>query len=288
MLKMFKITSKKIEAFRKYLSDAEKMPSTINAYLSYIEYFMRWLEAKGQGQKFGKADVISWKNDLKAQGYAVSTMNLRITALNRFFRFLGWETLCVQKYDVQNNDERSEERVLTKDEYERLIRAADRLGRTRAGLLGQTIGSTGIRVSEVVFITVEAVREGVATVTLKGKTRRVRMPKALRKKLLKYAKRKGICSGPIFRTRSGKPMTRQEIWAELKSLCAAAGVDRRKVFPHNLRHLFACEFYERTHNMAKLADVLGHSSIQTTRLYLRTSAKDHTAILDSMDMVLDE
>lgn len=194
-------------------------------------------------------------------------------------------TARVKFLKVQRRLFRDADRELTKDDYQRLLNTAYQLGRDRLGLLVETIGATGIRVSEVKYVTVEAIRQGKAEISLKGKIRTILLPGKLRRKLLKYAQKQKIASGAIFRTRSGRELSRRQIWAELKGLCKHACVEPSKVFPHNLRHLFATVFYQVCRDIVKLADLLGHSSIETTRIYLVTSGSEHQRALDRLGLV---
>ena len=209
-----------------------------------------------------------------------------LASLNSPFTFLGWVDVKVKSIKLQRQIYCPEEKELTKAEYMRLVNTAKQKGNERLNLLIQTICGTGIRVSELQYITVEAVKCGEATVTLKGKTRTVFIVKELKQKLLRYAAEQKISSGAIFITRSGKPMSRTNIWRELKSLCEQAGVNPQKVFPHNLRHLFARTFYGIEKDIAKLADILGHSSINTTRIYIVTSGDEHRKKMESMRLIV--
>ena len=205
--------------------------------------------------------------------------------MNQFFTFLGWEDCRVKALKIQRKLFRDDRRELTREEYERLLDAARGLDRERLALLLETICATGIRVSEVKYITVEAARAGRAEVSLKGKLRTILLPGKLCRKLKKYARAQKIASGEIFLTRSGRSLSRRQIWAEMKRLCKAAGVAPSKVFPHNLRHLFARTFYKVCRDVVKLADVLGHSSIETTRIYLISTGAEHMKILSRMHLI---
>ncbi len=219
------------------------------------------------------------------QGYAPVTINAMLTALNRFFAFAGWDACHVKFLKIQRRLFRDDSRELTRPEYDRLLAAAREQGRERLTLLLETICATGIRVSEVRYVTVETARTGRAEIALKGKIRTILLPGKLCRKLLKYARRQKIASGEIFLTRSGRGLSRKQIWAEMKSLCAKAGVAPTKVFPHNLRHLFARTFYRVCRDVARLADVLGHSSIETTRIYLISTGAEHATTLERMGLV---
>ncbi len=232
-----------------------------------------------------KAKAWRWRDVLCEKGYAPVTVNTMLTALNLFFRFLGREDCRVKTLRIQRKFFRSSERELCRREYEQLVRAAKEKGKQRLALLIETMGATGIRVSEVKYITVEAVRQSRAEIALKGKIRTILIPDQLKKKLRQYAGEKGISSGEIFITKSGKGISRQQIWAEMKRLCPSAGILKTKVFPHNLRHLFARAFYRVCRDIVKLADVLGHSHIATTRIYLTSTGEEHARHLERLHLV---
>ena len=208
-----------------------------------------------------------------------------LAAVNSFFRFAGWEDCQVKFLKLQRRLFRDAGRELSRAEYERLVETAANLSRPRLALLMEAICGTGVRVSEVRYLTVEAVQAGRADISLKGKIRTILIPNKLCRKLLKYARKQKITSGEIFLTRSGKGMSRRQIWAEMKSLCERAGVEPSKVFPHNLRHVFAAAFYKSCKDIVRLADVLGHSSLETTRIYLLTSGAEHQRQLDRLGLV---
>jgi len=238
------------------------------------------------GGAITKETVIAYKNKLINENYAVRSINSMLASLNSLFAFLGWVDLKVKSIKLQRQIYCPEEKELTKTEYMRLVNAAKQKGNERLNLLIQTICGTGIRVSELQYITVEAVKCGEAVVTLKGKTRTVFIVKELKQKLLRYAAEQKISSGAIFITRNGKPMSRTNIWREMKSLCEQAGVNPKKVFPHNLRHLFARTFYGIEKDIAKLADILGHSSINTTRIYIITTGNEHRQRMENMRLII--
>ena len=239
----------------------------------------------GFAGKISKELTAEWKNHLVEQHYAPTSINAMLSALNSLLGFLGLNDCRVKFLKVQRRLFRDADRELTKDDYQRLLNTAYQLGRDRLGLLVETIGATGIRVSDVKYVTVEAIRQGKAEISLKGKIRTILLPGKLRRKLLKYAQKQKIASGAIFRTRSGRELSRRQIWAELKGLCKHACVEPSKVFPHNLRHLFATVFYRVCRDIVKLADLLGHSSIETTRIYLVTSGSEHQRALDRLGLV---
>ena len=208
-----------------------------------------------------------------------------LSSLNGFFGFLGWEECKVKFLKIQRRTFRDQEKELSRAEYERLLETARENKNSRLALLLETICSTGVRVSEVRFITVEAARRGRADVSLKGKIRTILLPNKLCRKLLKYAGKQKTASGEIFLTRGGNSLSRKQIWREMKGLCRAAGVEPSKVFPHNLRHLFAVTFYRATRDVVKLADVLGHSCVDTTRIYLMTTGAEHARQLERLGLV---
>ncbi len=267
--------------FARQLQEDERSPATIENYLRHIRAFAAW----AGGQAVTKDLATQWKEHLISQ-YRPGTVNTMLVSLNRFFAFLGWYDCQVKTLRIQRRLFREESKELTRAEYERLVSAAQASGRERLVLLLETICSTGIRVSEVKYITVEALKLGKAEISLKGKIRTILLPNKLCRKLLKYAKKQKAVSGEIFLTRNGKGMSRKQIWAEMKSICAKAKVAATKVFPHNLRHLFARVFYKACRDVAKLADVLGHSSIETTRMYLISTGVEHAHTLERLRLIL--
>lgn len=270
-----------VRAFEASLRENEKSGATLEKYMRDLRKFTAYAGEKG----VDKALVLSYKASLAAS-YALSSANSMLAALNAFFRFAGWYECCVKQFKIQREAFCSEEKELTREEYTALVRTAERKNNERLSLLIQTVCGTGIRVSELCCITVESVRMGEADVSCKGKTRRIFIVSALRKKLLRYAKERGITSGMIFVTKSGKPMNRTNIWSEMKRLCKDAGVSPKKVFPHNLRHLFARTFYGMERDIAKLADILGHSNINTTRIYTVSSGAEHRRKMEKMRLIL--
>ena len=275
------ITQEQLDAFRAALENEEKSAATLDKYGRDARYFAQWLGS----QPLTHQAALQYKNDLLTR-FAASSVNSILAALNSFFRFIGREDCRVRQVRVQYQTYCPEDRELSVQEYAALVRTARQQGRVRIALLLQTICATGIRVSELSAITVEAARKGVAVVRCKGKLRRVLLPSRLQSKLLRYARRRRIAYGPVFVTRTGQPLDRSNIWREMKSLCRDAGVESGKVFPHNLRHLFARSFYRLEHDLAKLADLLGHSSINTTRIYVRTTSAEHRKYLEQMQLVL--
>ena len=276
-----KIGAGQLAAFRRWLLEEEREPATIEKYLREVRAFAAWLE----GAPVTKEGATAWKARLTASGFQPGTVNGKLSALNKFFAFLGWPDCRVKYLKIQRRVFRSSERELSREEYTRLLETARVLGRERLALLIETICATGIRVSELKYITVESVRDERTEISLKGKIRTILIPGKLCRKLLKYARKRKIASGEIFLTRSRKSLSRRQIWAEMKALCARAGVERSKVFPHNLRHLFARTFYRACRDVVKLADVLGHSSIETTRIYLISTGAEHARQLERLGLV---
>lgn len=276
------ITESIISKFKTYLQNEEKSTNTIEKYVRDVKTFADYTNSSN----ITKEMVIAYKNKLVSDNYAARSINSMIASLNILFMFVGWQDLKVKSIKLQRQIYCSEEKELTKTEYLRLINTAKQKGNERLSLLIQTICGTGIRVSELQYITVEAVKCGEAVVSLKGKTRSVFIVRELKKKLLRYAAEQGIKSGTIFITRSGKPMSRTNIWREMKNLCEQANVNPDKVFPHNLRHLFARTFYGIEKDIAKLADILGHSSINTTRIYIITTGNEHRQRMESMRLIV--
>ena len=275
------ITAEQTARFAQALQAADRAPGTIENYLRHIRAFARWLGDR----PLLPESAAQWRDSLLEQGYTPGTVNSMIGPLNRFFQFLGWSECKAKQLRIQRQLFRENQKELTRGEYHRLLSTAQASGRERLALLMEAICATGIRVSEVQYLTVEAVRAGKAEISLKGKIRTILIPGKLRRKLLSYTKRNNTASGPVFRTRSGKVLSRKQIWAEMKSLCKKAGVAASKVFPHNLRHLFARVFYQASRDVAKLADVLGHSSIETTRIYLISTGREHERTLNRMGLV---
>ena len=260
---------KQINAFAQSLRQEERAQGTIENYLRHLRAFAAWLG----GGELTPATAPAWKAELLAKGYAPGTVNAMLVPLNRFLDFLGYGNCKVKALRIQRRLFRENRKELTRQEYDRLLSTARAQGKERLALLMEAICATGIRVSEVQYLTV------------KGKIRTILIPSKLRKKLLQYAKKEKNASGAVFRTRNGKPLSRKQIWAEMKALCSQAGVAASKVFPHNLRHLFARAFYNVSRDVAKLADVLGHSSLETTRLYLISTGKEHERQLERLGFV---
>ena len=277
----FKLTAERIAAYGRYLKQEERASATLEKYLRDVRAFALWLD----GEAVTKEAVTGWKERLLVERRAPSTVNAALSALNGLFRFLGWEGCRARFVKVQRRLFRDPARELTRPDYERLIATARELGKERLALVMETICATGVRVSELRYLTVEAVQRGRAEISLKGKVRVILIPTKLARKLLKYAKKNKTAPGEIFLTGNGKSLSRRQIWAEMKRLCVQAGVEPSRVFPHNLRHLFATAYYRAYRDIARLADVLGHSSIETTRIYLLTSGAEHQRQLDRLGLV---
>lgn len=275
-----KLELEQINKFEKYLIHEEKSTVTVEKYLRDIRAFFVFSE----GRNVTKELVMEYKESLDEKGYAVRSINSMLTSVNAFFKFCGWTDCRVKGIKTQRQIYTLEEKELTKSEYLRLLDAAK--NKPRLLLLLQTICATGIRVSEVAYFTVEAVKQGEIMVSCKGKNRVIMLPKKLKKMLLKYAKKNEITNGVIFRTKTGKPLNRSNIWAEMKKLCERAGVKKSKVFPHNLRKLFARTFYKKEKDIAKLADILGHSSINTTRIYIMSTGVEHRRTIEQLGLLM--
>ena len=259
---MKKITNELIKNFRRYLIEEEKAAATVEKYIRDINVFADWLGEK----ELDKETVLIYKENL-TQNYAPASVNSVLSSLNSFFTFNEWYNLRVKNLKIQKQLFANKDNELTKEEYERLLTAAKSKGNEQLYFLMQTICATGIRVSELRYVTVESLKAQKAQINLKGKMRVVLLPKELCKMLLKYSKEQKVTSGSVFVSRNGKPLDRSNIWKMMKALCESAGVARAKVFPHNLRHLFARTFYSIQKDIVRLADILGHSSVNTTRIY---------------------
>ena len=275
------VTAELIAEFKENIILEERSNATVEKYIRDVNAF----SAFADGTEISKETVIAYKKHLQTN-YAVRSVNSMLASINSLFAFLGWHDLRVKSLKLQQQVFCPEEKELTKAEYARLCRTAERKHNERLNLILQTICGTGIRVSELQFITVEAVKQGEAVVNCKAKTRSVFIVKELKQKLLRYAAEQGIKNGMIFVTRTGKPISRTNIWREMKTLCEEANVNPGKVFPHNLRHLFARVFYGIEKDIAKLADILGHSSINTTRIYIVSTGKEHRRRMENMRLVM--
>ena len=274
------LTPAHLSAYTRFLQLQERAQSTVDKYLRDVRSFAVWAAGRPVTQDLAAA----WREHLLEWGCAPVTVNAKLSALNGLFRCLGWEECRVKFLRLQRRAFRDRGRELTRGEYRRLLTAAGEQG--RLALLMETICATGIRVSELRFFTVEAVRAGRAEVCNKGKSRTVFLPGKLQKVLLKYVKAQKIAAGPVFVTRTGRPLDRSNIWSDMKKLCQAAHVAESKVFPHNLRHLFARTYYGLEKDIVRLADILGHSSINTTRIYTMESGRTHRRQLERMQLVI--
>lgn len=278
-----KLTVKAIESYRQWLIGRERSSGTISQYMREINDLFIFLP---ESREITREQVQLWKAALVDRGLSPSTINAALTAVNGFFRFMHWEDLIVRLLRRQRQLFRDSERELTRDEYTRLVQTAARQGKERLSLIMQSICATGIRISELKFLTVEALHAGRVAVNCKGKNRVVLIPEGLKRLLYRYVREKSILSGPIFVTKKGLPVDRSNIWHEMKKLCHQAGVNAKKVFPHNLRHLFAVTFYRQQKDLAKLADILGHSSIETTRIYEMESGFEHQRMIDALHLIV--
>ena len=274
------LTKDKICELANHLHREEKSAATQEKYLRDAQAFCEY----ASGNEISKELVVDWKKYLVEQGYAVRSINSMLASVNCLLEFLGLSNCKVKNIRMQRQTYCTEDKELTKVEYLRLLQASKR--NEQLNLVIQTICGTGIRVSELQFFTVEAIRCGEVTVDCKSKTRTILVPGKLKNLLLNYAKRNGITAGVIFVTRTGKPLDRSNIWAAMKKLCEAAGVKATKVFPHNLRKLFARTFYGIEKDIAKLADILGHNSINTTRIYIMTTGFEHRCKIERLGLVV--
>ncbi len=282
MKKEIKITDKLLKNYIEYLHEQEKSQSTINSYKRELFSLQMYIDQ----YPLTKEKLIAYKSILTNQ-YTPSTCNVAIAAINSFLRFIGRQDLMIKPLRVQKQIFENKDRELTKKDYEKLIRAATINGDERTALAIQTICATGIRVSELQFITIEALKQGQAQVNNKGKNRIVFIPKTLLNLLKKYVVNHNIASGPIFVTRNGKPLDRTNLWRAMKKLCGIAGVKSSKVYPHNLRHLFARTYYQHQKDISRLADILGHSNIDTTRIYTRESGTVHAKQIEGLGLIRD-
>lgn len=266
-------------SFREYLLREEKSAITVEKYIRDTKNFLAYVGT----QVITKEITVSFKKHLQEKGYAVCSINSMLASLNSLLEYMGWSDCKVRHLKQQRQIYRSEEKELTKEDYKRLLTAAKE--QEQLNLVMQTICGTGIRISELKFFTVEALQKGEVSVRCKNKTRIVLVPKALIKSLLAYAKKRGIHAGAVFITRNGNPLNRSNIWAQMKRLCEKAGVNPSKVFPHNLRKLFARTFYSLEKDIAKLADILGHGSIETTRIYIMTTGSEHRRKIECLGLI---
>ena len=277
---MRKITTEIIRSFNDYLINEEKAAATVNKYLHDVTEFQIWL---GE-QELCKTAVLAYKSYL-CEYYAPTSVNAALSSLNSFFNFMEWYDLRVKNLKIQKQIFASTDKELTKAEYDRLLQAAKQKKNERLYLLMQTICSTGIRVSEVRYVTVEAVSRGIAEINCKSKRRQVFLPKQLCQILKQYIKEQKIKSGAVFVTKNGNPLDRSNIWSDMKKLCRAANVSEKKVFPHNLRHLFARTYYSLQKDIVRLADILGHSSVNTTRIYTMETGEIHRRQIQKLGLL---
>jgi len=275
------ITREQLNGYDYHLMQEERSRGTREKYYRDVMRFAGYLG----GRALCKENVIAWRDELAADRYAPVTINSMLAALNGFFRFIGREDCCLRFLKIQRRLFREKSRELSRNDYERLLQTARNQGKERLCLLMETICASGIRVSEVRYVTVEAAKQGRAEVALKGKIRTILLPSRLCRKLLQYARKQKITAGEIFLTGSGNGLSRGQIWTEMKRICRTAGVESSKVFPHNLRHLFAETFYRISRDIAGLADVLGHSSIETTRIYLVSAGAEHEKLLERLQLI---
>lgn len=278
------ITNESLKSYRIHLLNEEKSDATIEKYMRDVTEFSVWCKQRLSDREIEKADVLAYKSKLCEQ-YTPASINAALSSLNSFFHFMEWYDLRVKNLKIQRQIFASTDRELTKTEYERLLQAAKRKKNERLYLLMQTICSTGIRVSEVRHITVDAVCRGIAEINCKGKRRQVFLPKQLCQILKQYVKEQKIKSGAVFVTKNGNPLDRSNIWSDMKKLCKTANVSEKKVFPHNLRHLFARTYYSLQKDIVRLADILGHSSVNTTRIYTMESGEIHRRQIQKLGLL---
>lgn len=281
-MKKMRMTEQNLEGYRIYLTEEEKSRGTIEKYLRDVRRFYEFLPEQ---KVIDREAVLSYKASL-LPGYQISSANSMLIAVNSFLEYIGLQELKVKVYKFQRPLLADPSRELSKKEYLRLLETAESQGKLRLNLIIQTICSTGIRISELPCITWESVQSGKSVIRLKGKTRMIILPQKLRRKLADYCKQEQITSGPVFQTRTGHPIHRSNIWSDMKRLCRGAEIDETKVFPHNLRHLFARTYYRKNHDIVYLADILGHSSIETTRIYTSVSVQEHERVLEEIGLTV--
>lgn len=278
------ITEELLDNFQLYMREGEKSPSTIKKYMCDV----RKLQKYAHGKEITKKMMVEYKAYLiEICHYKERSANSFLVAANSFLQFAGWNDLVVKSYKIQCEMFCPDERYLTKEEYKKLVNTAKALGKHRLAMILQTICATGIRVSELKYVTVQTVEKGIVNVRNKGKSRRVFLPKKLRIILKKYIKEHTIAEGCVFITSKGKAVERSNIWREMKAICEKANVDQSKVFPHNLRHLFAQNYYALEKDIVKLADIMGHNNIETTRIYIKSTEAEHLKLLEQMGLVID-
>ena len=282
---------RQLTGFKRYLKEEERSPATMEKYIAVIRGFLQFTEERN-GEKRGsrlrgidKESIIAYKQRLVDEGKSPQTVNSHLSAIRSYLKYTGREDIEIKNMKSQHRSYVSESRMLTRREYERLLQTARREGRRKLGLIIETLCATGMRVSELPYVTVEAIEEGEIRIRLKGKIREILISEKLRKKLRSYAAEEGIEKGEIFINSRGRPIHRSQIWQMMKELAKGAGVDAEKVFPHNLRRLFARSFYRLRRDIAALADILGHSRIDTTRIYIAVTAEDHIRMLEELRLV---
>lgn len=270
-----------VEQYLTYLKEQERSSATVKKYQYDLYSILSFL----QGKTLTKLELINWKQNLISE-YAPASVNTKIAAINGYLQFMGWHELMLKPLRIQQSLFLEEEKELTREEYIRLVKAAKRKENERLSLVMQTICATGIRVSELKFITVDAVYRGKVEISNKGKCRVVFLPEKLRVLLKRYIRINNKTNGIVFTTRTGKPLDRSNIWRDMKKLCESAGVSEKKVFPHNLRHLFARTFYSIEKDLSRLADILGHSNLVTTRIYTAESGWVHAKQIDKLNLIV--
>ncbi len=280
------LTDRLVQGYCQWLTQNERSAATVEKYRYYLQMLQKFLKEQKK-EAVTKESILLWKEQLRSR-MAPSTINGALSAANGLFHYAGWEECTARLIRVKRQTFCRKQQELLRTEYERLIRAARGTGNERMELLIQTVCSTGIRISELAFVTVEALRDRCAEVDCKGRIRRIFLTEELCRRLEAYCRKRGIQTGGIFVTRTGRPMDRSNIWREMKQLAEQAGVDREKVFPHNLRHLFARVYYSREKDLLRLSDILGHSNINTTRIYTMESGEIHRRQLEELGLLIEE
>lgn len=279
---MYQVKEKHLQMYKEQLKKEEKSEATIVKYMRDLQKMLHYTN-----NMISKDLLIEYKKYLKNEKkYKISSINSFLAASNHFLKYMNWDECCVKSYRTQTTIFEPDYKNLTKNDYFQLIKTAQYQKNMRLSCLIQTIGATGIRISELRYVTVESVKQGIITIYSKGKYRKILIPTQLQKLLLDYSENKGYENGPVFRTMNGNPMNRSNVWKEMKRLARQAGIDEKKIFPHNFRHLFAKTFYEIDHDLAKLSDLLGHSNIVTTQIYIRSSVNEHQKKLEMMNLIL--
>lgn len=275
------INEERVKDYINYLREQERSKATLQKYLHDLNALLLFLN----GNELTKTELINWKESLINQ-YAPASVNAMLAAVNGYVKYMGWVELIVKPLKIQKSLFLEEEKELTREEYVLLVKAAQKQENERLALVIQTICATGIRVSELKFITVEAVQSGRTEISNKGKLRIVFLPEGLRKLLRKYIRNQKKTAGAVFTTRTGKPLDRSNVWRDMKKLCESAGVSEKKVFPHNLRHLFARTFYSIEKDLSRLADILGHTNLSTTRIYTAESGAVHARQMERLKLIV--